>query len=216
MTKPVNATTATNRRPVEVGPVRGGWTSVKYSDGTEIKVRNGMLKKIIVAMAQEKSISQISHQSTKETNTMATAKKAPKTKTVEPTSPMKPAKVTKEMPVKQPKEKKVPVRKPAHFVGEVNPGKTAKIGGSEFDVSRYFVGDNKTPSGRRTIDCADPVAEKLRGMDMEQVYVAAAETLNTTAEELKERYKHLNIGMQRMNIGNRIRGAVAKLAATAA
>lgn len=96
---------------------------------------------------------------------------------------------------------------PAHFVGDVAPGKVAKIGETEFNLDRYFVSDVKTPTGRRTIDCADDVAEKLRGQVIDEVYTEAAEALETTVEELKAKYGHLNIGMQRMNLGNRIRGA---------
>lgn len=104
-----------------------------------------------------------------------------------------------------------PVRepRPAHFVGDVAPGRLAKIGSTQFDLGRYFVSDIKTPTGRRTIDCADDIATALRGQDIDSVYAQAATALDTTVEALQEQYGHLNIGMQRMNLGNRIRGAGA-------
>lgn len=96
---------------------------------------------------------------------------------------------------------------PAHFVGDKSPGRAAKIGDTQFKLDRYFVSDIKTPSGRRTIDCADDVAANLRGMEIDQVYATAALNLEVSEESLRAQYGHLNIGMQRMNLGNRIRGA---------
>jgi len=101
--------------------------------------------------------------------------------------------------------KKDPV--PAHFVGDRTPGKTAKIGNTEVNLDRYFVSDTKTPSGRRTIDTNDEIAQSLRGLPLEQVYQLAAETTGISVEELQDKYAGLNTGMQRMNLGNRIRGA---------
>jgi hypothetical protein len=43
------------------------------------------------------------------------------------------------------------------------------------------------------------------------VYAVASKMAEIPVKELQEKYGHLNVGMQRMNLGNRIRGAVAKL-----
>ena len=48
-------------------------------------------------------------------------------------------------------------------------------------------------------------AAKLRGMDLARVYAYAAGLLNESIDGLKARYEHLNPGMQRMNLGNRVR-----------
>lgn len=58
------------------------------------------------------------------------------------------------------------------------------------------------------LDNDDEVAKALRGMDLFDVYKAAADVLDTTAKELKAKYEHLNNGQQRMNLGNRIRKAI--------
>jgi colicin import membrane protein len=68
----------------------------------------------------------------------------------------------------------------------------------------------KGRDARITIDCNDNIAEKLRGMHIEEVYSAAASELGVSAKSLKQKYGHLNLGMQRMNLGNRIRGSVNK------
>ena len=66
-------------------------------------------------------------------------------------------------------------------------------------------------SGKRTLRTNDPVAEALDGFTLDEVYAVASKMTDITQKELKEKYGHLNGGMQRMNLGNRIRGAVAKL-----
>lgn len=108
------------------------------------------------------------------------------------------------------KEKKVQQQRqpaPAHFVGDVAPGKVARVKDTTFDLSRYFVSDIKTVGGRRTLDCADEIAARLRGKSIEEVYAWAAEVLECSEDALRKQYGHLNLGMQRMNLGNRIRGA---------
>jgi len=105
-----------------------------------------------------------------------------------------------------------PSATPAHFVGEVTPNKPAKIKDTHFDLSRYFVSDVRTPAGRRTLDCADDISVQLRGLSITEVYAEASKVLGESVEGLTKQYEHLNIGMQRMNLGNRIRGAIAAAA----
>jgi len=72
---------------------------------------------------------------------------------------------------------------------------------SEARKARAAAGD---PTALR--DVGDPVAVMLREAgDLDGVYKIGAKYLNTTEEELRARYKHLNNGQQRMNIGNRMR-----------
>jgi hypothetical protein len=54
-------------------------------------------------------------------------------------------------------------------------------------------------------DCGDPIAETLRGKPLEEVYALAAGPLGMTVGDLKAMYSHLNPGMQRMNLGNKLR-----------
>lgn len=78
-------------------------------------------------------------------------------------------------------------------------------------------GDAKTASGNKTVDNGDKLANKLRGMELDAVYKLAVETMNAALEEgeekvtvasLQKKYGKLNLGMQRMNLGNRMRGAM--------
>lgn len=86
-----------------------------------------------------------------------------------------------------------------------------------FDLSRYASGLAKTPSGRNTIDTGDYVAALLRGLSIDALYAEAARFMRcydgdeaATEEQLRARYGHLNIGMQRMNLGNRMRGVYGR------
>lgn len=173
MTK--QATYIPTNSTVSVVAVNGGWTTVKFADGTEKKVRNGQLSEVVVGPDRRQS-----QPAKKETKVEA--------QTSKPTPPVR-------------------VAAPAHFVGDVAPGKVARIKDTKFDLSRYYISDTKTPTGRRTIDCADDVAAKLRGLPIDEVYELAAQELGMDVVVLKATYGHLNVGMQRMNLGNRIRGA---------
>jgi colicin import membrane protein len=68
--------------------------------------------------------------------------------------------------------------------------------------------DIRTASGRRAVDSDDAVARELRGMELADVYERAAQELDVSVASLHKLYDHLNAGMQRMNLGNRIRGAI--------
>lgn len=63
----------------------------------------------------------------------------------------------------------------------------------------------------RPHDNGDPVARMLRdAKTLDDVYVIAAKKLKVPEKELRAKYGHLNPGQQRMNCGNRLRGAFKK------
>lgn len=68
----------------------------------------------------------------------------------------------------------------------------------------YLRGDKKS------YDNGDEIAQFLRTRDLIDVYVSAACLLREDVVLLRQRYAHLNPGQQRMNLGNRIRGAARK------
>jgi hypothetical protein len=70
--------------------------------------------------------------------------------------------------------------------------------------------ERKTAGGNPSVDSGDKIAIRLRGKTLDEVYKEAAEALGETQKELKAKYAHLNIGMQRMSLGNRIRAAGKK------
>lgn len=64
----------------------------------------------------------------------------------------------------------------------------------------------KTPAGNPIVDSGDEVARALRGKDLDTVYAVVAKRIGVTEKELRGEYAKLNVGMQRMNLGNRLRG----------
>lgn len=76
------------------------------------------------------------------------------------------------------------------------------------DLSKYVKG--VSGSGKKTMRTNDATATALDGFTLDECYAVAQELTDTAAKELREKYSHLNVGMQRMNLGNRIRGAIAK------
>jgi colicin import membrane protein len=50
----------------------------------------------------------------------------------------------------------------------------------------------------------------LKDMTLPEAYVYVARILGVPAKELLNKYNHLNNGMIRMNLGNRLRGHLAR------
>jgi hypothetical protein len=67
--------------------------------------------------------------------------------------------------------------------------------------------EHKTPAGNTSVHCGDELARFLVGKSLEQVYDIAAKAFGP-GNGLKARYSHLNVGQQRMNVGNRLRAAM--------
>lgn len=80
-----------------------------------------------------------------------------------------------------------------------------KHGILEPKMGKYVRGLGITTHGNRTIDIDDKVARMLRGADPKEMYQIAAKALGVSPRTLKGQYGHLNIGMQRMSLGNRMR-----------
>lgn len=66
----------------------------------------------------------------------------------------------------------------------------------------------KAASGAMSQHNDDAVARTLVGLPLESVLAIANKMTST---DLSAKYTHLNVGQQRMNLGNRIRGAVSKI-----
>lgn len=91
-------------------------------------------------------------------------------------------------------------------MAEVKEAKEVRI---KPDLEKYVNG--VSGSGKRTKRCDDAIAEQLDGFTLEETFAVASKMVDVTVKDLQAKYGHLNVGMQRMNLGNRIRGAVAKL-----
>lgn len=79
------------------------------------------------------------------------------------------------------------------------------------NLATYHVDkERKTAGGHASVDSNDDLAQKLRGLSIDEVYKHAADVLKEPEADLRAKYAHLNVGMQRMNMGNRMRAAVMK------
>lgn len=77
------------------------------------------------------------------------------------------------------------------------------------DLATYHIDkDKKTAGGHPSVDCADDVATMLRGKALDAVYALVAKKIGEPEKDLRAKYKQLNVGMQRMNLGNRLRGVL--------
>jgi hypothetical protein len=102
-------------------------------------------------------------------------------------------------------------KKAAKKAGNGSGAAVRTISGKTVDLSKYVAA--KAPGGGKSFNNGDDVATKLAGKDLDSVYSYAAKTLKVEEKELRSKYKHLNPGMQRMNLGNRLRkGLNAKAA----
>jgi len=128
-----------------------------------------------------------------------------------PISAAKPPKEKKAKPAaKKAPAKKAAAKKPAKKKAAGDGDKAEKGPGVLRQYAPEYHRDNekKTASGNVSVDCNDDVANKFRGKDLDAVYTAAAKILGEPEADLRKKYKHLNVGMQRMNLGNRVRAIV--------
>jgi outer membrane biosynthesis protein TonB len=107
----------------------------------------------------------------------------------------------KKAPAKKVPAKAAPAKKTASKAPKEAGVRT--IGGKPVDISNYV--KSKTAAGGTSLNNGDSVAEMLQGKDLDQCYDIAAKKLKVEAKDLRKQYGHLNLGMQRMNLGNRLR-----------
>ena len=81
--------------------------------------------------------------------------------------------------------------------------KVRKICDSEYNATQYT--KCKSANGNFSLDNGDMTAVILRGQTLDEVYAIAAASTGKSETDLRNRYAHLNPGMQRMNLGNMIR-----------
>lgn len=114
-------------------------------------------------------------------------------------SGVKEVKVAPKAPPKAARE-----RKPIDINTRKN-GKVDSIYLLQYGASKVQLPDGTT---KRALDCGDEVASKMRAMTLDQVYEFAAKTCKSDEKALRAKYAGLNLGMQRMNLGNLVRKAL--------
>lgn len=184
-----------NGAVIEVVEVNGGWTTCRdIEKGFEFKLRNGKVGEYTAPLAEE-----------------------PKAEPIEPVK------------VELAKEPDLCPSCSVIINGDICDNCGHIIESNKLikaDLEHYVKGAGVTNSGRPTVDIDDVVAKALRGDDLEVLYprVAAwlqlmgretigrgSKKMEVTEENLRQRYSRLNVGMQRMNLGNILRGAMNDL-----
>ena len=183
--------TTTGER-VEIVAVNGGWTTVQTMDAAtrEFKVRNGALSGHATLSGQTAELA------------MQKAEKARTVRTynADGTGPV--AKVKAAKAAKAAKEPKAPRTK-------MDPSERKNGAVDPLYLPQYttYRAVRKDGTKIRSIDKGDAIAVMLRGADLITVYKDVAAATGTAIVELRERFAHLNPGMQRMNLGNMLRRA---------
>ena len=98
-------------------------------------------------------------------------------------------------------------RKGALVIVDPSGPKMRRIGEKTHRVSVAHYQKVVANSGHTSLDCGDAIAQRLRGMALDDLYAEAAKVLAEDEKALRARYAKLNPGMQRMNLGNRMRAA---------
>lgn len=76
------------------------------------------------------------------------------------------------------------------------------------NVKRDKYHKTRAASGSVSLNNGDEVATALEGLTLEEIFEVASKLIPDN--DFTTRYKKLNPGMQRMNVGNRLRGWVRK------
>lgn len=166
---------------VEIVAINGGWSTVQTldADTKELKVRNSELKDRTMMSHVAAELAQ------KKAENARVAKKA-----------------------KTPKAPKAKAEKAPRLPREKKPLTERLNGVVEPLYLQFYTGykaTRKDGSVVRSMDKGDEVARTLRGQTLEQTYGHAASVTGHSVKDLKNRFEHLNPGMQRMNLGNMIR-----------
>lgn len=75
-------------------------------------------------------------------------------------------------------------------------------------INRENYVTTRSATGAKSLSNGDPVAMTLEGLGLEALYGICNKLMKDN--EFQAKYGHLNSGMQRMNLGNRIRGFISK------
>lgn len=185
--------TTTGER-VEIVAVNGGWTTVQTMDAAtrEFKVRNGALSDHVTLSGMTAGLAMSKAEIARTYNAEIV-----RIYNADGTGPVAKAKAAKV--AKEPKAPRVKMDISERKNGAVDP----------LYLPQYVTYSTTRKDGTklRSIDKGDAIALQLRALVLEDVYKAVAGATGIAVVELRERFCHLNPGMQRMNLGNMLRRA---------
>lgn len=185
--------TATGQQ-VEIVAINGGWTTVQTMDAAtrEFKVRNGALS----------GHTTLSDAVAELVSNKAERARIVRTYKADGTGPVAAAKAAQ----------KVIAKASARAKMDINERKNGKV--DPLYLPQYTAYTTQMADGtkKRSIDKGDGVALALRKLTLDAVYAKASSATGISQVGLRDRFAHLNPGMQRMNLGNMIRKALKEAA----
>ena len=95
---------------------------------------------------------------------------------------------------------------------DINERKNGKVDPLYLPQYTAYTTELADGSKKRSIDKGDGVALTLRKLTLDAVYATASSATGISQVGLRDRFAHLNPGMQRMNLGNMIRKALKESA----
>jgi hypothetical protein len=95
---------------------------------------------------------------------------------------------------------------------DINERKNGKVDPLYLPQYTAYTTELADGSKKRSIDKGDAVAVGLRKLTLDAVYATASSATGISQAGLRDRFAHLNPGMQRMNLGNMIRKALKESA----
>ena len=95
---------------------------------------------------------------------------------------------------------------------DINERKNGKVDPLYLPQYTAYTTELADGSKKRSIDKGDGVALALRKLTLDAVYAQASKATGISQVGLRDRFAHLNPGMQRMNLGNMIRKALKEAA----
>jgi len=192
--------TTTGER-VEIISVNGGWTTVQSMDAAtrEFKVRNGALSDHVTLSGMTAGLAMTKAEIARSYNDEIV-----RIYNADGTGPV--AEVKKaEVAIEKAKAS-------ARVKMDINERKNGRV--DPLYLPQYTAYATQLADGtkKRSIDKGDTVALSLRRLTLDAVYATAASATSIAAPALRDRFAHLNPGMQRMNLGNMIRKALKETA----
>jgi len=170
---------------VKILAVKGGWTTVAdVGSGREYKVRNSALHSIVETLAKALDLPE-------DVSTPQTVVRSYNADGTGPVAKLKAEKAAAAAAARQ----KLPLDQ-------------RKNGVVDSLYLQFYQNYSKTVNGQvvRSMDKGDFVAVELRKCEtLEQVYTFVATQMGLSRADLVSRFAHLNVGMQRMNLGNMLR-----------
>lgn len=185
--------TATNQQ-VEIIAVNGGWTTVHTldADTREMKVRNGALSRHVTLSGRTAELARKAAEQTRVVRTY----------NADGTGPVAAAKAAKAAIAKATARAKM----------DIADRKNGKVDPLYLPQYTTYTAELADGTKKRSIDKGDAVAIALRALTLDAVYARASVATGLSQVGLRDRFAHLNPGMQRMNLGNMIRKAMKEAA----